>query len=66
MALTVAQIDTAIESILTGGQSVTVDGMTYSSANLRSLQDLRQQVQMEERKATRPTARGFNMRAMGY
>jgi phosphatidylserine decarboxylase len=66
MALTVAEIDTAIQSILTNGQTVSVDGMSYSAANLKSLQDLRDQVQMEARNATRPTARGFNFRAMGY
>jgi hypothetical protein len=66
MALTVAQIDTAITTILANGQSVTVDGVSYSAANLKTLQDMRKEVQMEERNATRPTARGFNFRAMGY
>jgi hypothetical protein len=64
--LTVAQIDAAIQTILTSGQSVSVDGMSYSAANLASLHKLRDQVQAEERKAKRPTARGFNFRSMGY
>jgi hypothetical protein len=64
--VTVAEIDAAIRAILTGGQSVSVDGMTYSAANLASLHKLRDQVQAEARQSKRPTARAFNMRAMGY
>lgn len=48
MALTVAQIDAAIEAILTTGQSFTVDGVTYTRADLGRLQDFRRQVQAEE------------------
>jgi hypothetical protein len=66
MALTVAEIDTAIEKVLTRGQSVSVDGMTYSAANLASLQALRTKILAEDLQSTRPTARGFNFRGMGY
>jgi DUF1009 family protein len=66
MALTVAEIDTAITAILTNGQTVSVDGMSYSAANLASLHKLRDQIQAEERQSKRPTARGFNFRSMGY
>lgn len=48
MALTVLQIDTAIEGILTTGQSVTVDGVTYTRADLGRLQELRKTLQAEE------------------
>lgn len=48
MALTVSQIDTAIEAILTTGQSVTVDGVTYTRADLGRLQELRRTLQAEE------------------
>lgn len=48
MALTVSQIDTAIEAILTTGQSVTVDGVTYTRADLGRLQELRKTLQAEE------------------
>ena len=64
--VTVAEIDAAIRAILTGGQSVSVDGMTYSAANLASLHKLRDQVQAEARQSKRPTARAFNMALMGY
>lgn len=48
MALTVLQIDTAIEGILATGQSVTVDGVTYTRADLGRLQELRKTLQAEE------------------
>lgn len=48
MALAVSQIDTAIEAILSTGQSVTVDGVTYTRADLGRLQELRRTVQAEE------------------
>lgn len=47
MALTVSQIDTAIAAILTTGQSVTADGVTYTRADLGRLQELRSTVQAE-------------------
>ncbi len=66
MALTVEAIDTAIEKILTTGQSVSVDGMTYTAANLSQLRELRMQLKAEGRVSTRPTGRAFNIRSMGY
>jgi len=48
VALTVSQIDTAIEAILSTGQSVTMDGVSYTRADLGRLQDLRRTVQAEE------------------
>lgn len=66
MALTVAEIDVAIQKILTSGQSVSVDGVSYSSANLASLQTLRDKVRAETAATTRPTARAFNFSGMGY
>lgn len=53
MALTVAQIEDAITKILTTGQSVTIDGVTYTRASLDQLQTLRAAVQGEEAVATR-------------
>jgi hypothetical protein len=66
MALTVAEIDTAIQKILTTGQTVSVDGMTFSNANLSSLHTLRQKVQLEESASKRPTGRAFSFTGMGY
>ena len=48
MALTVSQIDTAIEAILTTGQAYTADGVSYTRADLGRLQELRKTVQAEE------------------
>ena len=48
MALTVGEVETAIQSIMDGGQSVTVDGMSYSAANLKTLIDLRDKLQLAE------------------
>ena len=67
MALTVAAVETAIEAIETGGQSVTLDGMSYSAANLKTLIELRDKLQLAtDRASTRPVFRAFNMSGMGY
>ena len=44
MALTVATIDAAIERLLSGAQTVSVDGMSYTQASLSALTDLRKQL----------------------
>ena len=67
MALTVAAVETAIETIQTSGQSVTIDGMTYNAANLKTLMGLRDQLQSATDEAnTRPVFRAFKMSNMGY
>ncbi|MCP4493415.1 MAG: hypothetical protein GY820_39825 [Gammaproteobacteria bacterium] len=67
MALTVAKVDAAITDIQDGGQSVTVDGFTYTAANLKSLMTLRDQLKAEEgQSSTRPPFRGVNFSSMGY
>lgn len=66
MALTVSEIDTAIKAILESGQSATVDGISYSKANLQTLIALRDRVMTINSKATRPTIRAMNFTGMGY
>lgn len=68
MAVTVATVDAAIEAIGEGGQSVTIDGQTYTAASLKSLVELRSQLLGEEsaESGTRPTFRGFYTSKMGY
>ena len=68
MALTVAEIDTAIQEITLNGQSFTLDGVTYNRGNLGSLIQLRKQVQSETATSggTRPLMRGFGLSGMGY
>ena len=67
MALTVAAVETAIETIQTSGQNVTIDGMSYSAANLATLMELRDQLQQEtDRAGDRPVFRAFKMTNMGY
>tara|TARA_R110002126_G_scaffold285313_2_gene435554 strand:- start:126 stop:332 length:207 start_codon:yes stop_codon:yes gene_type:complete len=63
MALTLAQIESAITSILDGGQSVTMDGTTYSAANIGTLITLRASLQNEGERAsgTRPLFRRGNV-----
>lgn len=66
--ITVSQIDTAIESVLTSGQSVTLGDTTYTAANLSALRQLREQVVETSSRASgdRPTFRAFKMDGMGY
>lgn len=52
MAITTTQIDAAIETILTEGQSVTLDGVTYTRANLADLRALRADIAVETVNAT--------------
>jgi len=66
MALTVSTINTAIEAILENGQTVSVDGMSYSRTNLKDLYDLRDRIRQEGQATTRPTMRAFNFGNMGY
>lgn len=68
MALTVAACETAIESIETGGQSVTLGSMTYSQANLSALISLRDRLKAETERTThgRPVFRAFNFRKSAY
>ena len=64
--MTLAQVNTAIETILTGGQSYSVDGVTYSAANLGTLQSLRAEMMAQTSRTTRPLFRAFRGNSMGY
>ena len=64
--MTLAQVDAAIESILSGGQSVSIDGINYSKASLSSLHALRDKLIAEGSRSTRPLFRGMNFSGMGY
>jgi hypothetical protein len=64
--MTLAQVNTAIETILTGGQSFTVDNMTHTAANLGTLQALRTEMMAQTSRATRPLFRAFRGTSMGY
>ncbi len=48
MALTLAKVETAIEALLSGGQSYSIDGMSYTQANLQALIGLRDKLKKEE------------------
>ncbi len=63
MALSVAQIDTAIGKILTSGQSVSIDGVQYTKANLFALWEIRKRLAQDESrsKGRRPVFRAFNL-----
>ena len=47
MALSVSQVDQAIEDILTKGQAVTIDGHTWTAADLDKLRILRRELKSE-------------------
>ena len=68
MAVTLTDVNAAISAIQSGGQSFTVDGMTYTSANLSTLIQLRERLLSETDRSdgTRPVFRGFKMNGMGY
>jgi hypothetical protein len=64
--MTLAQVNTAIEAILSDGQSHSIDGVTYSAANLGTLTALRDKLMAETARTTRPMFRAFGFRSMGY
>jgi hypothetical protein len=68
MAITVAEVESAISAIQSGGQSVTIGEMSYSAANLSALIQLRDQIKRETDRTGggRPTFRGFNFSNAGY
>lgn len=64
--MTLTQVNAAIETILTGGQSVSVDGMMYTRASLSALESLRDKMMAETARTTRPLFRAMNFTGMGY
>ncbi len=63
MALTLAQVETAIEDILIKGQSTAMDGTSLTRANLAGLTELRNSLQNTEPRTSgaRPVFRSFSM-----
>lgn len=68
MSLSVTEIETAISTVTTTGQSVSVAGMSYSAANLSDLNDLLTKARNENMRSggTRPLFRGISLSAAGY
>jgi len=68
MALTLDAVNTAIERIESGSQSFTLEGMTYSKANLSALITLRDRLLAENLRTngTRPMFRAFSFTTTGY
>ena len=64
--MTLAQVNTALETILTGGQTFTDDGVTYTQASLGALQALRTEMMAQTARTTRPLFRAFRASSMGY
>jgi len=65
---TLAEVNAAITKVTDEGQSSTVDGISYTRANLASLTQLRDTLKSASARAagSRPTFRGFNFSSMGY
>lgn len=66
MALTLATVETAIEGLIAGNQSVTVDGMSYTKASLPALWEARRVLKAESDRSTRPTVRAFSFGGAAY
>lgn len=68
MAVDIATVETAINTILSSGQSVSVDGLSYTKANIDLLIKLRDKIKEETLRSggTRPLFRGVNISGMGY
>ncbi len=66
--ITVQEIDDAIRTILTKGQSVSVDGVNYSKANIASLRLLRREMAgvVGRTGGKRPPFRAVKLSGMGY
>lgn len=67
-AITSAEIDTAIQTVIAKGQSFSLNGVTYTRANIGDLISLRDSLKVEEQRAagTRPLFRGFGFSGMEY
>jgi len=65
---TLAEVKAAITKVAEEGQSSTVDGVSYTRANLAALIQLQDTLQGASDRAagSRPTFRGFNFSSMGY
>ena len=62
------EVEDTIRKITEGGQSFTLDGFTYSAANMGDLIDLRAQLRAEEQRSNgqRPLFRAFKGTGMAY
>jgi len=65
---TLAEVNAAITKVTDEGQSSTVDGISYTRANLAALNQLRDTLKGASDRAagSRPTFRAFNFSSMGY
>jgi len=59
MALTLAKVETAIEALLSGAQSFTIDGMSVTQNSMDSLMKMRKDLKNEA-----GSAFGFRMRPL--
>jgi hypothetical protein len=68
MAITLAEVETAITAVQDNGQSVEMDGMTYDAANMSDLIELRRQINEDAGRVagTRPLMRRANLASTAY
>lgn len=68
MAVILVDVETAITAIQEGGQSYTLEGFTYSAANLSALIELRDRLRREDSRSTgqRPMMRAVKFGSASY
>jgi hypothetical protein len=68
MAISLADVETAISAVQTSGQSYQLGDLVYNQANLDALLRLRTKLQAEAGRTagTRPVFRAVNLTGMGY
>ena len=68
MAIVLPDVDAAITAITGGAQSFSVDGMTYTRANLGALRQIRADLIREQGRSdgTRPLFRQVHLSGAGY
>jgi len=65
---TLAEVEAAQTKVAEEGQSSTIDGISYTRANLAALNQLRDTLKGSAARAagSRPTFRGFKFTTLGY
>lgn len=66
MALTLAAVESAIETLIAGNESASIGDITYRKSSLPQLWQARRELKAESDRANRPLVRAVNFGSMGY